>query len=73
MHIAPLLPYHLSPDIERALVALAAASDVLLLGEIHGAQEVPALAAGLLPILTPLGFRSASPSDALRVKRRDLV
>ncbi len=36
--------------------SLAQGSDLLLLGETHGTQEVPRLASELIPLLTSLGF-----------------
>jgi hypothetical protein len=50
-------PYPLPADALRATADLAAESDVLVLGEIHGTQEVPAIAAALLAPLTRLGYR----------------
>ena len=49
-------PYPLPARAERALVALAGEADVLVLGEMHGSQEVPAVAAALLGPLTKLGY-----------------
>jgi len=41
---------------EHAVLELAATTDLLLFGEIHGTQEVPRVVAGLLPKLTALGY-----------------
>lgn len=38
------------------LLALAAESDLLLIGEMHGTQEVPRLVLGLLPDLAMMGY-----------------
>lgn len=38
------------------LLTLAAESDLLLIGELHGTQEVPCLMLGLLPALAKLGY-----------------
>lgn len=46
------------PDPARlALQELAARTDVLLVGEVHGTQEVPRVVAGLLSDLAALGYR----------------
>jgi erythromycin esterase-like protein len=50
------MPYTLPPQASQALLTLAARSDVLLLGELHGTQEVPQLVTGLLDKLTRLGY-----------------
>jgi hypothetical protein len=52
----PLEPYPLPPDAQQSINELAAQCDVLILGEIHGTQEVPAVAAALLQPLTKLGY-----------------
>lgn len=52
----PLKPYPLPPGAQHSINELAAQNDVLILGEIHGTQEVPAVAAALLPPLTKLGY-----------------
>ena len=54
---APLTPYPLPGDVRQTLLDLAAECDVLILGELHGTQEVPQLALGLLPDLAGLGYR----------------
>lgn len=46
--INPILPYDLPPSVKAQLLELAARSDLLLLGETHGTQEVPRLVLGLL-------------------------
>jgi len=51
-----LKPYPLAPAVQRSLNELAAQSDMLILGETHGTQEVPAVAAALLAPLTKLGY-----------------
>ena len=54
--IDPILPYDLPPPVKAQLLELAARSDLLLLGEMHGMQEVPRLVLGLLDGLTALGY-----------------
>ena len=49
-------PYPLPARTAKGLVELAGESDVLILGEMHGSQEVPAVAAALLGPLTKLGY-----------------
>ncbi|HEV3341436.1 MAG TPA: hypothetical protein VG125_13790 [Pirellulales bacterium] len=51
-----LEPYPLPSKAKEALCELAGESDILILGEIHGTQEVPALAAALLQPLTEQGY-----------------
>lgn len=46
----------LPAGVEQALLDLAAQCDLLLFGELHGTREVPALVAGLLSKLGPLGY-----------------
>jgi hypothetical protein len=61
-----LKPYPLPAGIERSVTELAAQSDVLLLGETHGTQEVPAVGKALLAPLTKLGYNVLAlevPSD----------
>ncbi len=61
-----LRPYPLPADVTRSFGEVAAQSDVLILGELHGAQEVPAVAASLLAPLTDLGYNVLAleiPSD----------
>jgi hypothetical protein len=53
-----LKPYPLPPEARTGIEKLAAGSDVLVLGEIHGTQEVPQLVAGLLAPLTELGYHT---------------
>ena len=48
--------YELPPPVEAELLALAAQSDLVLLGETHGTQEVPRLVLGLLDDLAALGY-----------------
>jgi hypothetical protein len=52
-----LEPYPLAPAVQRAANEFAAEADVLILGELHGTQEVPAVAAALLAPLTKLGYQ----------------
>lgn len=52
----PLLPYELPLSAKAQLLELAAQSDLLLLGETHGTQEVPRLVFGLLDDLAALGY-----------------
>jgi len=54
--IPDLAPYQLPPKAEQALVNVASESDVLIFGELHGTQEVPAVAAALLAHLSKLGY-----------------
>ncbi len=49
-------PYPLPARARQALCELAGESDVLILGETHGSQEVPAVAAALLTPLAKLGY-----------------
>src|SRR5260370_10605978 len=53
-----LKPYPLPPEARVRFEKLAASSDVLILGEIHGTQEVPELVASLLHPLTKLGYHT---------------
>lgn len=55
-HVPKLAPYPLPPKAREALLTVAAGSDVLVLGETHGTQEVPAVAAALLDPLWKLGY-----------------
>ena len=56
-HAGGLKPYPLPPEARDRLEDLAASSDVLILGEIHGTREVPGLVAGLLAPLNERGYR----------------
>ena len=51
-----ITPYSLPENVQGRLLALAAESDLLLIGELHGTQEVPRLILSLLPHLTSLGY-----------------
>jgi len=51
-----LTPYNLPEAANERLFSLAAGSDLLLIGELHGTQEVPRVLLGLLPHLVPLGY-----------------
>ena len=53
-----LKPYPLPPAARAGIEKLAASSDILILGEIHGTQEVPELVASLLAPLTELGYNT---------------
>jgi hypothetical protein len=53
-----LKPYTLPPEARTGVEKLAASSDVLVLGEMHGTQEVPQLVAGLLAPLSELGYHN---------------
>ena len=56
MTVEPITTYDL-PDLARQqLLALAAESDLLLIGELHGTQEVPRLVLGLMPDLAQIGY-----------------
>ena len=52
-----LKPYTLAPAVQRSANELAAQCDVLILGETHGTQEVPAVAAALLAPPMSLGYQ----------------
>lgn len=54
--IDPILPYNLPLSAKEPLLELAAQSDLLLLGEMHGTQEVPRLILSLLDDLAALGY-----------------
>lgn len=51
-----LKPYPLTPESRARIEDLAASSDVLILGEVHGTQEVPELVASLLKPLNEAGY-----------------
>ena len=51
-----LKPYPLPPAASAQIKNLAANSDILILGEIHGTQEVPELVASLLTPLTEVDY-----------------
>ncbi|WKZ57080.1 MAG: hypothetical protein QY326_00015 [Bdellovibrionota bacterium] len=53
---APLSPLSLPHAVEDELCGLAASSDALILGEIHGTREVPRLVLGLLDRLQQHGY-----------------
>ena len=55
-----ITPYLLPAQVKSELLALAAQADLLILGEMHGVQEVSRLVLGLLPDLEPLGYRGLS-------------
>ena len=46
-----------TPDALQPLIALASRSDILILGEVHGTQEVPQFVTGLMKELIRLGYR----------------
>ncbi len=52
-----LKPYSLTAETRARFAGFAAGSDVLVLGELHGTQEVPRLVAGLLAPLNERGYR----------------
>jgi hypothetical protein len=52
-----LEPYPLPREARARIENLAASSDVLILGEVHGTREVPGLVAGLLAPLNERGYR----------------
>ncbi len=54
--IDPILPYDLPLPVKAQLLELAAQSDLLLLGETHGTQEMPCLVLGLFDDLAALGY-----------------
>jgi len=54
--IDSILPSDLPEPARSHLLDLAAQSDLLLLGELHGTQEVPRLVLGLLDDLAALGY-----------------
>lgn len=54
--IDPILPYDLPPPAKDQMLEIAAQSDLLLLGEMHGTQEVPRLVLSLLNDLAKLGY-----------------
>ncbi len=54
--IAPIQPYDLPQPAKAQLLDLAGQSDIFLLGEIHGTQEVSALVLGLFDDLSRLGY-----------------
>jgi hypothetical protein len=61
-------PYTLPDKVQQALIHLATQTDVLILGELHGTQEVPAIAAALLEPLSKLGYGALAleiPADEL--------
>ncbi|HEY2828048.1 MAG TPA: hypothetical protein VGJ04_10645 [Pirellulales bacterium] len=64
--LTTLQPYLLPAAAQHSVEDLAAQSDVLILGEMHGTQEVPQVAAALLTPLTKLGYQVLAievPSD----------
>jgi len=56
--VPELPPYPLPADVEQSLATLGSECDVLLVGETHGTQEVPAAVEALLAPLTKLGYRA---------------
>jgi hypothetical protein len=52
-----IAPYLLPAQARSELLALAAQADLLIIGELHGVQEVPRLILGLLPDLESLSYR----------------
>ena len=51
-----LEPFSLPGVVLETLQSVADQSDVLILGELHGTQEVPRLVQTLLPILAACGY-----------------
>jgi hypothetical protein len=65
--VPELTPLALPSDAEQGLVTLAKDCDVLVVGEIHGTQEVPELVEALLAPLDENGYRALAlevPHDA---------
>ena len=61
-----LTPYSLPAAAKQPIKELADRSDVLILGETHGTQEVPEVVASLLPTLSKMGYHVLAlevPSD----------
>jgi erythromycin esterase-like protein len=56
--IPDLPPYPLPAEARKSLTELAETCDVLILGETHGTQQVPAIAETLLDPLTKLNYRT---------------
>src|SRR5262249_44664864 len=54
--VPQLAPYALPSKSQHALKEIAGQCDVLVLGEIHGTQEVPAIVTALLEPFTKLGY-----------------
>jgi len=65
---AKLEPYPLPPKALGVLTKLADASDVLVLGELHGTQETPTIAAALLAPLSQRGYREKAIGNKGRPK-----
>ncbi len=56
--IPELAPYVLPTDVQASLLTLGKDCDVLIVGETHGTQEVPAVVEALLAPLTETGFNA---------------
>ncbi|MBX7145586.1 MAG: hypothetical protein K1X79_14135 [Oligoflexia bacterium] len=57
--LQPSLPaLSLPTEVEAEIGKLAATSNILLIGELHGTREIPQLVIGLLPALEDLGYRT---------------
>jgi hypothetical protein len=72
MQITPITPYPLPESFLTQVVSLAGSVDVLILGELHGTQEVPRLLLSLLEPLSTIGYGGLGleiPSD----QQSDLV
>jgi hypothetical protein len=54
--LEPITPYLLPEPVHSELLALATEADLLILGEMHGVQEMSRLTLGLLPDLEALGY-----------------
>jgi hypothetical protein len=66
-YASDLEPYPLPPEVGASIEKLAARSNVLIVGEVHGTREVPRLVAALLSPLNQLGYRVLAlevPNDA---------
>jgi hypothetical protein len=51
------LPYPLPAEVRESLTKVASESDILIFGETHGTQDVPAIVETLLDTLSKLGYR----------------
>ena len=56
--VRDLPPYPLPADVEQSMATLGSEFDLLLVGETHGTQEVPAVVEALIAPLTKLGYRA---------------
>jgi hypothetical protein len=51
------LPYPLPAEVRESLTKVASESDILIFGETHGTQELPAIVETILDTLNKLGYR----------------